>query len=174
MASIDSLDEPLLAELYLYWSDRRGSRFAPARSDIDPIDIPQLLPHIALSEIVGDGKGGRRVRYRLAGTQIEAHFGCSLTNRYLDELKHGSYLDYIIGLYDRLIADKAPVYTENCFGSDETNSLAVKRLMLPLSDDDVSVTMVLAGILYRSSDPSFRTTVMRAQTQFSADRIDAG
>ena len=174
MASIDSLDEPLLAELYVYWSSRRGERFAPARSDIDPVDIPQLLPYIALSEIVEDGNGGRRFRYRLAGTQIEAHFGCSLTNRYLDELKHGSYLDYITGLYDRLIAEKAPVYSENCFGNDETNSLAVKRLMLPLSDDAVSVTMVLAGILYRSSDPSFRTTVLHAQTQFSTARLEAG
>jgi len=172
MTSVDSLDEPTLAELYFYWADLRRGRFAPARSDIDPLDIPHLLPYIALSEVV-PGEGGRRIRYRLAGTQIEAHFGCSLTNRYLDELKHGGYLLYVAALYERLITQKIPVYDEARFGAAET-ALSVKRLMLPLSSDAVSVTMVLSGLVYQNSDPSYRTTVLHAQTQFSSARQDAG
>lgn len=165
MTFAGSLDEPLLAELYGYWSNCRGERFAPARGDIDPVDIPHLLPHIALSEIVSDGDG-RRFRCRLAGTQIEERFGCSLTNRYLDEVKYGRYHDYIIGLYERIIAEQAPIYSEGSFSDGDQNTLCAKRLMLPLSEDGETVTMVLAGIVYVASDPGFRTTVLRAQNEF--------
>jgi hypothetical protein len=168
-------DEPLLAELYAYWLQLRGDRIAPARSDIDPVDIPHLLPHIALTEIVdGDSGAGRRFRYRLAGTQIEQRFGCSLTNRYLDELKHGGYLHYIKGLYDRLIAEKAPVYSESSFKTGDADVLQAKRLMLPLSEDGETVNMVLAGVVYADSDPNDRTTVLGFQNRFSTSGIDDG
>jgi hypothetical protein len=167
MIFADSLDEPLLAELYEYWLQRRGERFAPARGDIDPVDIPHLLPHVTLSEIVSGGNGrGRRFRYRLAGTQIEERFGCTLTNHYLDELKHGQYLDYIVGLYERIIAEKMPVYSEGSFSDGDQNTLWAKRLMLPLSEDGAEVTMVLAGIIHVASDPGFRTTILRVQNEF--------
>ncbi len=174
MTFVESLGEPLLAELYAYWSKCRGERFAPARADIDPVDIPHLLPHVALSEIVSDGSGHRRrFRYRLAGTQIEERFGCALTNHYLDELKQGQYLAHIVGLYERIIADKVPVYSEGSFSDGDRNTLWAKRLMLPLSEDGATVTMVLVGILYLDSDPAHRTTVLRVQDRFHPSGPDA-
>jgi len=171
MSSFDPLDEPLLAELYAYWEQRRGERIAPARRDIDPIDIPHLLPHIALTEIVSEGEGQKpRFRYRLAGTQIEKRFGCSLTNRFLDELKQGSYLEFIEGLYTRLIDEKVPVYSENSFEADNATTLLAKRLMLPLSDDGDTVNMVLAGLVYIDSDPHQRTTELPFLHSFSPSR----
>lgn len=173
MAIVESLDEPLLAELYTYWSQRRGNLRAPARADIDPIDIPQLLPHIALTEIVKppDCKEAR-FRYRLAGTRIEDRFGCALTNRFLDELKEGEYLDYIQSLYRQIMADMVPVYSESSFEAADSNTLIAKRLMLPLSDDQQSVNMVLSGVLYRDSDPLHRTTVQPVQAQFIGARSE--
>lgn len=167
----ESLDEPLLAELYSYWSERRGGRRAPARADIDPIDIPQLLPHIALTEVVLPPNGEEpRFRFRLAGTQIEDRFGCALTNRFLDELKEGAYLFYVQSLYRQLMAEVLPVYSESSFEAGDSNTLLAKRLMLPLSDNQQSVNMVLSGVLYRDSDPNHRATVQPFQAQFSASR----
>ena len=161
MPVIGSLDEPLLAELLAYWSQQRQGRFAPARRDIDPVDIPQLLPHVALTEIIHSGDGtAPRFRYRLAGTQIEERFGCSLTNRFLDELKRGAYLDFIEELYARMMAEKVPIYSENTFETDDLNKLQAKRLMLPLSDDGETVNMVLAGVIYVDSNPNYRSTIL--------------
>lgn len=171
MAIEESLDEPLLAELYQYWSERRGGRWAPARADIDPIDIPQLLPHIALTEVVLPPDCEEpRFRFRLAGTQIEDRFGCTLTNRFLDELKEGEYLSYVQSLYRQLIAEMVPVYSESSFETVDSNTLFAKRLMLPLSDNQQSVNLVLSGVLYRDSDPHHRATVQPFQAQFSASR----
>jgi len=171
MSIIENLDEPLLAELFSYWSECCHGRIAPARADIDPVDIPHLLPHIALTEIVKNEDGNfpeNRIRYRLAGTQIEERFGCALTNRFLDEIKQGPYLDYIMGLYDRLMAEVAPLYSENDFGVEGSTTLRAKRLMLPLSDDQETANMVLAGIVYVDSDPNDRTTILNSQDHFSS------
>ena len=174
MANVESLDEPLLAELYRYWLERRGERSLPARGDIDPVDIPQLLPHIALTEIV-PSPGGKepRFRYRLAGTEIEQRFGCPLTNCFLDELKEGEYLTYIQSLYRQLMTDLAPVYSESSFETGDSNILLAKRLMLPLSDDQQSVNMVLSGVVYSDSAPYHRATVLPFQAQFSAPPSEA-
>ena len=170
MLVMDNLDEPVLAELFSYWSERCHGRPAPTRADIDPVDIPHLLPHIVLTEIVdGPGSGERRVRFRLAGTQIEKHFGCVLANRYLDELKRGNYLSYVMGLYERLISEVRPLYTEDCFG----DALRAKRLMLPLSDDGRTVNMVLTGMIYSDSDPSRRSTVLHSQDHFTQNLREA-
>src|SRR5215510_5770444 len=39
--------------MYEYWREKRGARSMPARSDIDPIDMPpRLLPFINLVDVV--------------------------------------------------------------------------------------------------------------------------
>lgn len=175
MALAESLDEPLLAELYHYWSGRRGGRIAPARSDIDPVDIPHLLPHLMLSDIVTDGPdGARRVQFRLAGTKIEARIGCSLRNRFLDELKKGAYLKYVFGLYEKVIGEKTPVFSENGLVDADGSTVTVKRLLLPLSKDAETVDMVLAGLIYADGNPGQRTTVTRSQHEFTPYRLEAG
>jgi hypothetical protein len=174
MPSIKSLGEPLLDELHQYWLDRCGDRAVPRRADIDPVDIPHLLPHIALTEVVPDDRSDAiRIRYRLAGTEIEARFGCALTNRYLDEVKEGSYLDHIMQLYEQVLAQKVPLYSENSFDTSDDEKLWAKRLMLPLSEDQKTVNMVLAGLVYVDSNPNNRATVLHAQSRFDSGHIEA-
>lgn len=169
MQSIENLDEPLLAELYSYWSARRREGGVPSRADIDPIDIPHLLPHLMLAEVVrGSGSNGNdfRIRYRLAGTEIEEHFGCPLTNRFLDDLVDERLADYVMGLYRGLMAEMAPLYNETLFGSNASESLRAKCLLLPLSDDQKTVNLVLAGSIISARNPTRRRTILLAQDDF--------
>src|SRR5258706_9352332 len=71
---------PLLArishhlDLYRYWLAKRGSRPMPARSDINPGDIPALLPYLGLvNKVVG------QFRWRLTGTAVADKIGRNLT-----------------------------------------------------------------------------------------------
>lgn len=169
MFSTEQLDEPLLVELHGYWARVRRERRCPVRSDIDPIEIPHLLPHLAITEIVEDRSTGRkfRIRYRLAGTQIEQHFGCSLTNRYLDDLIQGPFIDFIDSLYSELIRSRLPHYSESTFGiSSEADSLRAKRLLLPLSDDQQRVNMVLGGVIFSNDKPHRQRTVLHSHKHF--------
>lgn len=172
MAFTKALDEPLLAELYRYWAERRRGRIAPARSDIDPVDIPSLLPHLALTEIIPAADDKTRFRYRLAGTEVEHHVGCRLAGRYLDELMRGRYLAFLTDLHDRLVKAKAPLYSENSYTAAGSAQLEAKRLMLPLSDDGEAVTMVLTGIVFNQSDARRQVTILDAQDRFRTLALD--
>ncbi len=41
-------------DLYAYWRATRGHRMMPARGDLNPGDIPTLLPHLILVDKVDD------------------------------------------------------------------------------------------------------------------------
>ena len=59
-----ALNEKLSA-LLDYWRSKCRARAMPARADIDPAEIPRLLPYLMLLDMP---KG--RLRYRLAGEAI--------------------------------------------------------------------------------------------------------
>jgi hypothetical protein len=69
-------------DLYRYWLAKRAGCRMPARRDLDPCDIPKLLPYVMIVEKVDD-----RFRWRLVGTAVAQEAGRDLT---------GS----IVGLYD--------------------------------------------------------------------------
>lgn len=162
-----ALGATMLAELYIYWRTKRGDRFAPSRADIDPVEMPRLLPHLMLIDVID---GGARFRYRLAGTEIESRFGCSMVGRYIDEMMRGRYADYLHDLYRELVSSRRPLYSESAYGSDDDSPLQARRLMLPLSSDGAGVDMVLAGQLFTFRHPAAGGTVIKTQDRFAESR----
>jgi hypothetical protein len=154
---------PLLVELHSYWAAKRGELFAPSRRDIDPVEIPKLLPHLMLVEVMD---GGARFRYRLAGTEIERRVGCHMTGRYVDELTTGRYGAYIHGLYQTLLTTRRPIYSESAYGQIEDAPLVAQRLMLPLSSDGRTIDKVLCGQIVSYSKTGTSNTLMAAQDKF--------
>lgn len=171
MDFLQQITDARLSELYRYWLSRCGGRTAPARGEIDPADIPGLLPHLLLVEML---EGGLRQRYRLVGTEVERHFGCHMTGRCVDELMRGAYLDYIRSLYRTLIERRAPVYSENSYERAETgfgydiapSVFRTCRLMLPLSRDGTIIDMVLAGQTFAIDRRMYDCTVVVTQDHF--------
>jgi len=171
----EQIADPLLRELYAYWQARRGARFAPARRDLDPLDLPRLLPHLLLTEVVTqtEPNGGhqRRYRYRLAGTEVERHFGCSMGGRWIDELMQGRYRGYVLDLYERLVASRRPIYSQSIYGRlglERRAGMVTRRLMLPLSGDGEMIDMVLSGQTFQQPGTALDATVLAEQGDFEA------
>lgn len=171
----EQIADPLLRELYAYWLARRGTRFAPARRDIDPLDLPRLLPHLLLTEVVTqagpNGTPRRRYRYRLAGTEVERHFGCSMGGRWIDELMQGRYRTYVLDLYERVIASRRPLYSQSIYGRlglERRAGMVTKRLMLPLSGDGETIDMLLSGQTFQQPGAALDATVLAEQGDFEA------
>jgi hypothetical protein len=61
-------------DLFAYWNKQRGERLAPARTDIEPGAIRQVLG----DTFVLEGDGLSLHRFRLAGTRLCALFGREL------------------------------------------------------------------------------------------------
>ena len=84
----------------------------PRRADIDPGEIPRLLPDLMLVDLLPDG----RYRCRLIGTANADAHGINATGRYLDEVLPGpEYRGHVIGLYDESVRARRPLYSESLF-----------------------------------------------------------
>jgi hypothetical protein len=134
-------DNEVLSALWAYWRDKRQDRAMPRRRDIDPAEIPRLLPHLQLVERAADG----RFRYRLTGTAVVEAYGQELT---------GAFVDEVIPPHRRAVAERhyalafdsgRPIFVRNKYTTPNGAELMVTRVILPLSEDGRAVNLLLMG-----------------------------
>ncbi|MEO3430822.1 PAS domain-containing protein [Pelagibius sp. CAU 1746] len=158
---LERIDDPRLSAVYRYWNGLRRGRFAPSYAEVDPIDIPKLLPILLVTQ-VEETAGGRRYRYRLCGQEVQESFGSPMRGRYIDALMQGRYLTYIEDLYNRVVDGRRPIYSVSAYRG---RALQTKRLMLPLSSDAGKVDVVLsAQVFFRPN--GLPQTVLAVQEDF--------
>ena len=132
-----------LLRLLDYWHGKRAQRGFPRRGDIDPIDLRFMLERIALIE-VHDGPR-RRYRLRLVGSWWAQKYGFEPTGIWLDEWPNPDQLKLVLATYERLIALRRPLVLVRDHWIDE-KLLNYEAALLPLSEDDAQLTMIVAGI----------------------------
>lgn len=116
-------------ELYGYWEERRGTRSAPARSDIDPAAIRQALSDTFTLAL--DADAGHP--FRLAGTRVCALFG--------RELKGEAFIGLWAAASQHAVADLIAILDQEHVGtvagvtaqSSEGDSIDLELLLLPLA-----------------------------------------
>ncbi|MBL8836223.1 MAG: PAS domain-containing protein [Alphaproteobacteria bacterium] len=132
------LPYPPIRRLLDYWVDRRTDRRCPEKCDIDPIDVPDLLPDLILYDAPEDGG---TFRYRLAGARATRLLGREvrgLTQRDIHAASRDPAVLKEVARGEREYAWIARTFT----GSFRLTRLAVPdrehvqiaRLTLPLSD----------------------------------------
>jgi hypothetical protein len=127
-------------DLYRYWLSKCGSGKMPARSDINPADIPALLPYLCIVHKVDS-----QFRYRLVGTAAVEQFGRDLTGS-LAISQVGSIPETIAAaqaLAERVFANPQPIFTTGQFQTKLGALHHVSALVLPLSEDGTNVNMVI-------------------------------
>ena len=148
------LPDPRLQDALDYWSRKLAGRSMPRRAEIDPVEIPSLLQHLMLIEVLANG----RYRYRLIGTGNAEAQGINATGRYLDEVLPGAaYKTHVLELYDECIRARRPLYWECLFVSpqDRRPERRTKVLFLPLSEDGMSVNQVMVVQVFFYMDQVF-------------------
>ena len=154
----DQIESPRLRQLFEYWqSKRRGGRL-PRRADIDPTEIPQLMPNLLLVDIEHDPF---RVRYRLVGTQIVEATGFEFTGKYLDEIvlpdDEGPFLES----YQLAAESKGAVLARIKWRLDAETTGEYDACFLPLSEDGGAVDKVLAMECYETLQRDFTLLTSR-------------
>jgi hypothetical protein len=137
--------ETRLRALKRYWDDKRGSRAIPARADLDPVDIPELLPYILL---VDTAETLAEFHYRLIGTEACKGFDRDRTGVRFADLPRTESFDEIFGGYWRTFLERTPQYYHGSLSSTDEDPMQFSRLTLPLSRDGNHVDMILGGIVY--------------------------
>lgn len=134
---------PDLQTLHAYWNGKRGDRFAPTRAEIDPTEIPHLLPIMAISQVL---EPPRRYVFRLVGTRLQAMLGRDLTGRWLDEVAYPDALEVARREFDHVVDAGEPVCSFWRGAWMGREHWAFERLLLPLSEDGRHVDRIITGL----------------------------
>jgi hypothetical protein len=146
------LPDAHLRKALAYWQHKRGARHMPQRADIDPVEMPDLLPFVRLVEVVAPGQ----YRYRLVGTEVEQfHGGLKFNGRFVHEALPPALAVHIVPVYDDCVRERRPIFLENTFLVPHTDRVArhSRVLYLPLSQDDQTVSMVLVVQVFVVIEP---------------------
>lgn len=141
-ATPDAIADPVLSALHDHWIKLRRPGSLPLRKDLDPVDIPQLLPFVMLVECRDEG---RRIKFRLVGTDVA--YGSDPTGKYLqDAAPANAYGSHIKELYRFAANCDGALYCEFAYGyTADQGPRLIKRLFLPLIGTDESPRMMLVG-----------------------------
>ena len=132
-------------DLYTYWLAKRGDRTMPSRSDINPAEIPLLLPYVMIVE-----KDGDQFRYRLVGSAIGKIVGYDATGTAV-----GSYLAApedaaeARSIFRRVFTGARPVFATGEFVFKTGAHLNMSLFALPLSKDGTAVNMSISTLVAR-------------------------
>lgn len=136
---------PGFVRLLDYAAAKRAGRRWARRSDIDPCDIPALLPHLWVIEI---GRAAPRLLVRLAGTRIETVYGRSLAGTHLEELDWGPNSARIFASLNGM-ADRGLGHFLDVSARIKPRLVRrVQRLGLPLSEDQQRISHLLMLAFY--------------------------
>ncbi len=142
---------------FAYWRSKAPAERLPGRRDIDPLEMPDLLPRLTLIDVVweGDGEGKRlRLRCRLIGTEVVARFGRDITGLYAEEAYPEEYLAKALETYGGIIESRRPYLSRHRIPIADRDHAEYDRLIMPLAADGDTVDMFLICFAFdvRGSD----------------------
>jgi PAS domain len=139
------LNSPRLREAYAYWNAKRRNKLMPSRSDIDPVEIPPLLPYVFLIDVVREPLD---FRYQLIGTQACDIMRGDFTGQFFSKIPGKGKGTALWQGCDAVLSSKAAMSWDIPYVGPERFLRSYKNVLLPLSNDGVNVTMIFKVISF--------------------------
>lgn len=127
-------------ELFDYWQQSAGQRPMPARSDLDPLKVPRLLPSIGLIDVRA---GLEDATFRLAGTRLHDIYGQEITGKRAGEVFSGAQAEYWRRVHMRVAGEGRPASGVVRGPARDRDHIVLFWLRLPLSEDGGRVDRIL-------------------------------
>jgi hypothetical protein len=144
---------PRQAEFYRYWASKRYGRRMPSGADIHPTDLALYLDDLIIVDV---RYNPLRLTYRMVGANEIEHRGYDPTGKDVSTHFVGRSRDDVLLNYRLAVELRSFVYDEDPVFSADGKSCEVGTLLLPLSDDDVTVNMILIHSTFRDSVADWR------------------
>jgi hypothetical protein len=140
---IDAPRDADLRALYEYWDTVRGDRPMPRRADIDPSEIPNLLPYIIMYNAVSGG--GYTVR--LVGEQVVSLNGINGTGRQAGSIMTPRGAEMMTKILDAVTTEQVPKFRAGkAYWHPDKTYRDFEACFLPLSPDGETVDIILGGV----------------------------
>jgi hypothetical protein len=136
-------------EFHRYWLARRGDRRFPARSDIEPTDIPHLLSGVLLLDVHYEPLD---FEYRLIGDTIVTRLG-SLKGKRVREAALINVSSSAYKNYCRVIETGIPQFLEGIAVSAHRQGrpTLMSRVHCPLSSDGKTIEKIISYLAFLES-----------------------
>lgn len=128
-----------------YWLEKKGDRPMPSRADIDPIDIPKLLPYVILLNVRHEPLD---FGYRLVGSVVRYHLNKDLSGQWMREIPHQQPGSVIWTTLGSVVADRRPVSSSIPYVGPHKDCTISEDMIMPLSKDGEQVDMMFVTIAY--------------------------
>ena len=147
--TLADLPDNKLRRLYDYWRSRCRGGANPSRQDIDPLDIPDLLPNVFLLDVVGDAED---FVFRLAGTLVEDAFSMPLRGKSIAEIQKAAGTPIPVAQHVEVARGGGPRYREGIVLVAGREHWKTHRLLLPLSSDGETIDVLMGGAVFLLGD----------------------
>ena len=126
-----------------YWKSKSREDRLPARRDIEPLDIPDLLPQVILLDVVRDAWN---FRFRLIGTNVVYHLNRDWTGSWFSEIGHMAPPSRIFTNCVEVASSGEPLRSQTPYVGPHANFVTADDLILPLADDGIQVDKLLVFV----------------------------
>ena len=123
-----------------YWRKKAGSRIAPRLKDLDVLDVPTLMPHVIIFDVLRDPLD---FRYRLVGTAVREMSTSEYTGMKMSEIDGRGPGSKIWSILDSVRVSREPAYHSIPYVGPKKDFLTINDLFLPLVDDSMETDRII-------------------------------
>jgi len=135
---------PRFSRVRAYLETKTAGIRMPARGDIDPVEIQDVLAFINLIDVSWSEPESPKFRFRLLGTRQIRYAGGDFTGKWVEETLSGSSASAAVAAMRRVAIERRPIFGRFAMPVDGREFVTTERLMFPLSPDGETVNMLLS------------------------------
>ena len=145
-----TLEVPQHRELFAYWRGKAKSGRLPLRKDIDPIDIPKLLPWLSLVEANWSG-ASPRFRFRVVGSSVAERFGRDATGLWFEDAYDQHYYELQTTTFTEVATAGRPSLNHIVPPIPDREYVICHRLIVPLAGENGRVEQMISLLNFDDS-----------------------
>jgi hypothetical protein len=126
-----------------YWVEKSAGQTMPFRRQIEPTEIPGILPIALLAAVTPAG-----VRMRLLGTEATTAYGSETRDCPISDIQLGEFTVSWQDAFSHVVQSARPAYATGTYLRG--NELCrVETVLTPLTEDGSSISHIFGGLLIR-------------------------
>ena len=153
-----SIEDRRLRRLYEYWDEKRGDRRAPARADINPAEIADLLGYVDIFEVQDTP---RDFKVRLNGSEVTRMLGQEITGKWCSEVISGEDAERCKRAFNICVDEWTPAIVETTLAFCGKPHAAQTFVALPLSADGDRVDTIITAHSFHVLEAPFEPLPFR-------------
>lgn len=139
----DIVHSARLRALVRYWVEKAADGAMPFRRQIDPVEIPSILPIALLADVTPSG-----ARMRLLGSETTAAYGSETRDRLIADIQLGEFTVSWQDAFSRVVRSARPAYATGTYRRG-TELCRIETVLMPLTEDGSLISQIFGGLLIR-------------------------